>query len=55
MVSKRRKFIADGVFFAELNDFFTRELASEVRHPERWTPAKVLAGYDRDTLDVKFV
>ncbi|KAK4687852.1 small subunit ribosomal protein S3e, partial [Tremellales sp. Uapishka_1] len=28
-ISKRRKFIADGVFQAELNDFFTRELAEE--------------------------
>ncbi|KAH8924938.1 putative 40S ribosomal protein S3 [Atractiella rhizophila] len=28
-ISKRRKFVADGVFYAELNDFFTRELSSE--------------------------
>lgn len=28
-ISKRRKFIADGVFRAELNDFFTRELSEE--------------------------
>ncbi|GAB7358052.1 hypothetical protein MBLNU230_g0214t2 [Neophaeotheca triangularis] len=28
-VSKRRKFIADGVFYAELNEFFQRELAEE--------------------------
>jgi len=28
-VSKRRKFVADGVFFAELNEFFQRELAEE--------------------------
>ena len=27
--SKRRKFVADGVFRAELNDFFTRELSEE--------------------------
>lgn len=27
--SKRRKAIADGVFRAELNDFFTRELSEE--------------------------
>ncbi|KAF8137540.1 ribosomal protein S3 [Boletus edulis] len=26
-ISKRRKFVADGVFRAELNEFFTRELA----------------------------
>ncbi|KAL0250680.1 40S ribosomal protein S3 [Cryptococcus tetragattii IND107] len=29
IISKRRKFVADGVFQAELNDFFTRELAEE--------------------------
>jgi len=28
-ISKRRKFVADGVFRAELNDFFTRELSEE--------------------------
>lgn len=28
-ISKRRKFVADGVFRAELNEFFTRELAEE--------------------------
>ena len=28
-VSKRKKFVADGVFRAELNDFFTRELSEE--------------------------
>lgn len=28
-MSKRRKFVADGVFYAELNEFFTRELAEE--------------------------
>jgi len=27
--SKKRKFVADGVFYAELNEFFTRELAEE--------------------------
>merc|ERR1712078_77580 len=37
-ISKKRKFVADGVFFAELNEFLTRELAEdgyagvEVRH-----------------------
>jgi len=37
-ISKKRKFVADGVFFAELNELFTRELAEdgyagvEVRH-----------------------
>ncbi|KAJ2009587.1 40S ribosomal protein S3 [Coemansia thaxteri] len=29
MVSKKQKFVADGVFYAELNDFFQRELAAE--------------------------
>ncbi|KAJ2705436.1 40S ribosomal protein S3 [Coemansia sp. IMI 203386] len=29
MVSKKQKFVADGVFYAELNEFFQRELAAE--------------------------
>lgn len=29
IISKKRKFVADGVFTAELNEFFTRELAAE--------------------------
>ncbi|XP_011078067.1 40S ribosomal protein S3-2 [Sesamum indicum] len=28
-MSKKRKFVADGVFFAELNELFTRELAED--------------------------
>ncbi|KAI8050215.1 40S ribosomal protein S3 [Syncephalis plumigaleata] len=28
-ISKKRKFVADGVFYAELNEFFTRELSAE--------------------------
>lgn len=28
-LSKKRKLVADGVFFAELNEFFTRELAEQ--------------------------
>lgn len=28
-ISKKRKFVADGVFQAELNEFFTRELSEE--------------------------
>lgn len=28
-ISKKRKLVADGVFYAELNEFFTRELAEE--------------------------
>jgi len=28
-ISKKKKFVADGVFFAELNEFFTRELSEE--------------------------
>lgn len=29
IISKKRKLVADGVFYAELNEFFTRELAEE--------------------------
>mmetsp|Transcript_929 Transcript_929/g.1287 ORF Transcript_929/g.1287 Transcript_929/m.1287 type:complete len:262 (+) Transcript_929:54-839(+) len=28
-ISKKRKFVADGVFYAELNEFLTRELAAD--------------------------
>ena len=28
-VSKKRKFIADGVFYAELNELFAREFAED--------------------------
>merc|ERR1712159_543209 len=28
-VSKKRKFVADGVFYAELNELFTRELSED--------------------------
>eukprot|EP01084_Bolivina_argentea_P067405 122740_1 len=28
-ISKKRKFVADGVFYAELNDFLTRELGED--------------------------
>ncbi|RKP13052.1 putative 40S ribosomal protein RPS3 [Piptocephalis cylindrospora] len=28
-ISKKRKFVADGVFYAELNEYFTRELSEE--------------------------
>jgi len=28
-ISKKRKFVADGVFFAELNELLTRELAED--------------------------
>lgn len=28
-ISKKRKFVTDGVFRAELNDFFSRELSEE--------------------------
>ncbi|KAI9022316.1 40S ribosomal protein S3 [Phycomyces nitens] len=28
-ISKKRKFVADGVFYAELNEYFTRELAED--------------------------
>merc|ERR1740125_39361 len=30
-ISKKRKFVQDGVFFAELNEFLTREPGEEVR------------------------
>merc|ERR1712079_542885 len=30
VISKKRKFVADGVFFAELNELLTRELAEDV-------------------------
>lgn len=29
IISKKRKLVADGVFYAELNEYFTRELAEE--------------------------
>lgn len=29
LISKKRKHVADGVFYAELNEFFTRELSEE--------------------------
>tara|TARA_R110002050_G_scaffold32335_4_gene83308 strand:+ start:597 stop:734 length:138 start_codon:yes stop_codon:yes gene_type:complete len=28
-ISKKRKFVADGIFYAELNEFLTRELAED--------------------------
>lgn len=28
-ISKKRKFVADGVFFAEINEFFMRELGED--------------------------
>ena len=28
-ISKKKKFVSDGVFYAELNEFFARELAAE--------------------------
>ena len=41
-VSKKRKFVADGVFFAELNELLTRELARGYRASQR---GFVHAGY----------
>ena len=29
VINKKRKFVADGVFYAELNEFLQRELAIE--------------------------
>jgi hypothetical protein len=34
-VSKKRKFVADGVFRAELNEFFVRELVSMARQRKK--------------------
>jgi len=47
-ISKKRKFVQDGVFKAELNEFLTRELAEDgysgVEHPH---PAPVLPSTTR--------
>lgn len=42
VISKKRKLVADGVFYAELNEFFTRELAEQgyAGVEVRVTPAK---------------
>ncbi|CAJ0903637.1 7196_t:CDS:2 [Entrophospora sp. SA101] len=58
-ISKKRKFVADGVFFAELNEFFTRELAEEGYSgvEVRVTPARteiiIRATHTQDVLGEK--
>jgi len=58
-ISKRRKFVADGVFYAELNEFFTRELSEEGYSgvEVRVTPARteiiIRATHTQDVLGEK--
>jgi len=58
-ISKKRKFVADGVFFAELNEFFTRELAEagysgvEVRKTATKVEIIILATRTQDVLGEK--
>ena len=63
-ISKKRKFVADGVFRAELGEFFTRELAEEgysgcevrVTHARTEVrchyPTSTCATFDRLTLTI---
>merc|ERR1712156_151993 len=58
-ISKKRKFVADGVFRAELNEFFTRELAEdgysgvEVRVAPTRTEIIILATRTQNVLGEK--
>ncbi|WVW83703.1 40S ribosomal protein S3 [Kwoniella bestiolae CBS 10118] len=58
-ISKKRKFVADGVFQAELNEFFTRELAEEgysgceVRVTHARTEIIIRATHTQDVLGEK--
>jgi len=58
-ISKKRKFVADGVFKAELNEFFTRELAEEgysgceVRVTHARTEIIIRATHTREVLGEK--
>ncbi|KAJ1940799.1 ribosomal protein S3 [Linderina pennispora] len=58
-IAKKKKFVADGVFYAELNEFFQRELASEGYSgcEVRVTPARteiiIRATHTQDVLGVK--
>eukprot|EP00301_Raphidiophrys_heterophryoidea_P000492 c10246_g2_i1.p1 GENE.c10246_g2_i1~~c10246_g2_i1.p1 ORF type:complete len:222 (+),score=55.80 c10246_g2_i1:59-724(+) len=58
-LSKKRKFVADGVFFAELNEFLTRELAEdgysgvEVRHTVMRTEIIIRATRTQSVLGEK--
>ncbi|CDK28835.1 unnamed protein product [Kuraishia capsulata CBS 1993] len=58
-ISKKRKLVADGVFYAELNEFFTRELAEqgyagvEVRITPTKTEVIIRATQTREVLGEK--
>jgi len=58
-ISKKRKFVADGVFYAELNEFFTRELSEEgysgveVRVTPARTEVIIRATHTQDVLGEK--
>jgi len=58
-ISKRRKFVADGVFYAELSEFFTRELSSEgysgceVRNSHARTEIIIRATHTQEVLGEK--
>ncbi|CAO1632765.1 unnamed protein product [Parajaminaea phylloscopi] len=58
-ISKKRKFVADGVFAAELNEFFTRELSEEgysgceVRVTHARTEIIIRATHTQDVLGDK--
>ncbi|KAL5574017.1 hypothetical protein UlMin_023614 [Ulmus minor] len=58
-MSKKRKFMADGVFFAELNEVLTRELAEdgysgvEVRVTPMWTEILIRATRTQNILGEK--
>merc|ERR1712137_825240 len=58
-ISKRRKFVADGVFFAELSEFLTRELSEEgysgceVRVTHARTEIIIRATHTQDVLGDK--
>ncbi|KAL6067112.1 40S ribosomal protein S3 [Balamuthia mandrillaris] len=58
-ISKKRKFVADGVFYAELNDFLARELAEEgysgveIRNTPTRTEIIIRATRTKDVLGEK--
>ncbi|KAL5552671.1 hypothetical protein UlMin_040072 [Ulmus minor] len=58
-ISKKRKFVADGVFFVELNEVLTRELAEdgyssvEVRVTPMWTEILIRATRTQNILGEK--
>merc|ERR1712187_496338 len=58
-ISKKRKFVADGVFYAELNEFLTRELGEdgyagvEVRHTVMRTEVIIRATRTQEVLGEK--